>query len=115
MSRENSIQRDVELAIGAEPDLLILRNNVGQAKHINETTGDIYRMPYGLGVGSPDLVGILGPRGRWFCLELKQPGELPTAKQRACHAAWRRFGAFVATVTSVEEARAALEQARGES
>lgn len=112
--RENAIQRDVEAAIGAEPDLLLLRNNVGQAEHVNEKTARIYRLPYGLGVGSPDLVGILAPHGRWFCLELKAPGEKPRKEQRECHAVWRRFGAFVETATSVDEARAALARAREE-
>lgn len=111
---ESKIQRDIELAIGAETDLLLLRNNVGQAEHVNAETGRVYHMPYGLGVGSPDLVGILGPHGRWFCLEVKAPGEKPRPDQEQCHRAWRRFGAFVATVHSVEEARAALERAREE-
>lgn len=112
--RENAIQRDVLAAIGAEPDLLLLRNNVGEAEHVNEDSGRIYRVAYGLGVGSPDLVGILAPSGRWFCLELKQPGEKPRKGQRECHAAWRKFGAFVAVVTSVDEAKAAIQAARGE-
>ncbi len=113
--RENAVQRDIELAVGAESDLLLMRNNVGQAEHVNERTGAVYRMPYGLGVGSPDLVGILAPRGRWFCLELKRPGEGPTKDQRSCHEVWKRFGAFVAVASSVAEARAALDQARRES
>lgn len=110
--RENALQRAIEAAIGAEPDLLVLRNSVGQARHVHEDSARVFFVPYGLGVGSPDLVCILAPRGRWFCLEVKQPGEEPTDEQRKCHAVWRRFGAFVAVVTSADEARAALEEAR---
>ncbi len=109
---ENGIQRAIELAIGAEPDLIVLRNNVGVATHTNEKTGKTYRTAYGLGTGSPDLVGILAPAGRWFCLEIKAPGEVPRPEQHICHRAWRKFGAFVAAVDSVASAREALARAR---
>lgn len=111
-SLEKKIQRDIEAAFGAEPDLLLLRNSVGLARYVDESDGKEFFVPYGLGNGSPDLVGILAPAGRWVCLEVKQPGEKPDPHQRACHAVWRRFGAFVATVTSVDEVRAALGRAR---
>lgn len=110
--RELTIQSAIEAAIGAEPDLVLMRNAVGSARHVNERTGRVSFTRYGLLPGSPDLVAILAPVGRWFCLELKVPGEQPTAEQTKCHAVWRRFGAFVAVATSVEEARAALSRAR---
>ncbi len=109
---ENPIQRDIELDLGALPDLLLLRNNVGRAVFVNESDARQYSVPYGLGTGSPDLVGILGPEGRFFCLEVKAPGEVPRPEQEKCHRTWRNFGAFVATVDSVGSARAALERAR---
>lgn len=109
---ENTVQRAIELAIGTEPGLIILRNNIGVATHTNEKTGKTYRTVYGLGTGSPDLVGLLGPSGRWFCLEVKAPGEVARPEQEKCHRVWRAFGAFVATVDSVVGARAALERAR---
>lgn len=109
---ESAIQRDVELAIGSEPDVVVMRNTVGRAVHTSQATGATYTLTYGLGTGSPDLVCILAPLGRWFCLELKRPGEQPTEAQRNVHAIWRRFGAFVAVVTSAEEAKAALTRAR---
>ena len=107
------MQREVELAIGAEPDVLLLRNQVGLTRELDDDGKERF-MRYGLGKGSPDLVAILAPRGRWLALECKRPGENPTPEQRRVHALWRRFGAFVATVHSPEEARAALEQARKE-
>ena len=109
---ENDIQRRVLAAIGAEPDLILLRNNVGLAAHTNENTGKTYRTAYGLGVGSPDLVGIMKPTGRWFCLELKVPGEKPRPEQARCLATWRSFGAFCAVVDSVDGAWSALARAR---
>lgn len=132
---ENEIQREIEASLGAEPDLLLLRNSVGGARFFNETDGKEFFVPYGLGKGSPDIVGILRithrrpvknlagrtvgftdsdlpDLGVWFCLEVKPPeGELED-DQKKCHEIWRRFGAFVKTVRSVADAREALEQAR---
>lgn len=129
---ETEIQRRIQIEIGSEPDLLLLRNSVGQAKHVDEKSGTVFQFPYGLGVGSPDLVGLLRrPLRRivldgglhpvvsptvkiatWFCLEVKCPGEVAREDQEKSHAIWRRFGAFIEVVTSPKEARAALNRAR---
>jgi hypothetical protein len=111
---EKAIQREIEAAIGSEPDMLLMRNAVGQAVFTSEETGKRFVVPFGLGLGSPDLVAILrrGRVGIWFALELKRPGEEPTPEQVKCHEVWRSFGAIVETVTSVVEARAALNRAR---
>jgi hypothetical protein len=98
---EKVVQREIELALGAEPYM--------------DPDGGVFHVPYGLGTGSPDLVGILAPWGRWLCLEVKAPGEDARDEQEKCHRAWRRFGAFVETVRSVEEARTALQRARDDS
>ena len=106
---EVRIQREIELALGAEPDLLLMRNSVGRATFV-KADASVAHVPYGLGVGSPDLVVILD--GRWFALEVKaKEGEL-SAEQVKVHGIWRRFGALVFVVRSVADARAALEQAR---
>ncbi len=108
---EPEIQRRIEAAIGAEPDVLVLRNSVGTARHVSRD-GREYFVPYGLGVGSPDLVCVVAPLGRLVGLEVKCPGEEPSAEQRHCHEVWRRFGAFIAVVRSPEDARAAIEEVR---
>lgn len=133
---EKKIQTDIEAAIGAEPDLLLFKNSVGKATYTNEKDGKTYFVPYGLGEGSPDLVGLLRvdvpveghwalarrdqgryvprhvPVAIWFCLEVKPPeGELDP-EQVKCHEVWRRFGAFIETVRSADDARAALARAR---
>jgi hypothetical protein len=126
---EKEIQSQIEIAIGSEPDLLLLRNSCGHAKFVNEEDGKTWHVPYGLGNGSPDLVGLLRRQfrhrsndarqvssplvvGVWFCLEVKVPGEYATPEQEKVHKLWRRFGAFVAVVHGVAEARAALARAR---
>lgn len=114
---EKKIQADIEAAIGADPDLLLLRNAVGRAKYMNGEAHE-YHVPFGLGVGSPDLVGILRHQtrshvlGLWLCLEVKAAeGELDP-EQIECHRIWRMFGALIYTVRSVADARAALGDAR---
>lgn len=111
-AREATIQREIELALGAEPDCIVLRNNVGVARTVDDEGRERFTA-YGLGVGSPDLILILGPRGRLVGLEVKRPGEDATAEQRRVHGVWRRFGAIVSVVHSVDEARVVLERARG--
>lgn len=106
---EARIQRDILLAIGALPGVLVLRNSVGHAIHTDEK-GITRRVGYGLGVGSPDLVCIVAPHGRVLGLEIKVPGEKPTALQVECHRQWRAFGAVVVVVTSAAEALAAVKE-----
>lgn len=111
---EKQIQREIEEALGAEPDLLLLRNSVGQAQFTDEESGRAYYVPFGLGNGSPDLVGLLrvGAVATWFCLEVKPPEGSLEDEQKKCHSIWARLGAFIETVRSADEARAALERAR---
>ena len=107
---ESSLQRRIMLALGRVPGLLVLRNNVGLADHVRPD-GEPYRIPYGLGVGSPDLICFHS--GRVFGLECKRPGESATTEQRDCHAMWLRGGAVrVYVVHSEGEAWAAWERER---
>lgn len=126
---ESKIQRDILEALGCEPDLIVMRNLVARLKCTDED-GKQFRMWVGLGQGTPDIVGILRVSrstfegrdeallgslpsvGGWFALEVKRPGEKAEEHQRKAHGAWRKLGAFVAVVTSVDEARAALARAR---
>ena len=118
MNVEGKIQSDVMRALGALPDLRIFRNTVGTAATFNSTTGKTQYVTYGLGTGSPDLVGMLTvsvfghPFARWFCLEIKRPGASPRPEQVQWAKAARLFGCFATHVTSVDEALAAVERAR---
>lgn len=115
---EGEIQRRIEAAIGAEPDFLLLRNSVGQAKHIDGDTGKTWHVPYGLGVGSPDLVGALqlpingNELAVWVALEVKAPEGVVEPDQKKCHDIWRSFGILVFVVRSVDDAKNALDDAR---
>jgi hypothetical protein len=52
--------------------------------------------------GDPDLFGAID--GRHFEIEVKRPGERPTALQQARLKQWAASGARVGVATSVEEA-----------
>lgn len=107
---ETRISALIRLDIGAEPDFQLLRNNNGMA-----TYGKA-KVAYGLGTSSPDFVGqlfVMPDVSAWVCFEVKVPGEDATDEQKDCHKLWRSFGAIVFVVHSAEEARAALEYARG--
>lgn len=106
---ESEIQRDVMLALGALPGVLVYRNSVGVAEY-TDADGKRRTVRYGLDAGTPDLVLIVD--GRTVGLELKRPGESATEEQARVHRQWRAVGAFAAVVTSVEEARAAVARAR---
>jgi hypothetical protein len=102
---ESQLSHDIRLALGRESDLVLWRNHVGSA----QVRGVWQR--FGLAPGSADLVGV-GPGGRFFALEIKAP----SGREREDQTLWanlvRSKGGFVATVRSVAEARAALEEAR---
>lgn len=107
---EKTIQNEIRLDLGAEPDLTLWRNNTGHASYESES-GE-RKVRYGLARGSSDLIGILAPWGRFFVLEVKRPGKKATAEQELFLALVRRRGGFAAVVHSVEEAREALARAR---
>jgi hypothetical protein len=104
---ETRIQNAAIAELGSLPGVLLLVNTVG--KILNPWTG-IGWFVYGLGEGTPDVIGAVD--GRFLALEFKRPGEKPEPHQARLHAAWRSLGIFVAVVDSVESARAAIERCR---
>lgn len=104
---ESQIQYEIRRALGLEPDLELNVNVQGVFK---DERGNSRRV--GLGVGTPDLVGILAPSGRMFALEVKSASGRLSEEQKLCIARWRKLGAFVAVVRSADEARQALQRAR---
>lgn len=108
MNAETRLQDAIRLALGAEVDLVLWRNNCGTAEHWSGR--EVQRVRYGLAPGSADLVGILA--GRFVALEIKTPTGRATAEQEQWLDLVRRMGGFACVVRSVEEARAAIGRAR---
>ena len=109
------LRRIAELQRSDLPTLTVFRNEVGKgftgnvrALCCDRCQGilDRHRITYGLGVGSPDLVGAVD--GRAFGLELKSPTGRTRPEQIQWHDAARARGVAVAVVRTVEEAEAAI-------
>ncbi len=126
---EAEVEREVLLATAKVPGLTLLRNEVGFGhphviKHLLQaalkpwgpecvaTALSVLQrntITWGLGEGSPDLVGAAGPGRRGGGLELKRPvGGVVSPAQQRFHSAMRARGLFVAVVCSGAEAEAAV-------
>ena len=120
---ETSIVSHARAALNQLPGVNFARNNVGG---MHNASGQF--VTFGLGAGSADLIGSVtvhvcvpcAPRNpfrnvtiaRAVALEFKRPGKVNTPDQDAWAAQRRAIGWHVETVTSVEEAIAAVERAR---
>lgn len=108
---ESSVQGRIVETLSRCGNVHVMRNNVGAIKK-----GPRY-IKYGLGVGSSDIVAIVGPSGRWLCLEVKRPEKSKTDPERLeAQRKWRarmaELGAVVGEVRTVDEALDLLQQAR---
>lgn len=103
---ESKLQRQIVLAIGAMPFVIVYRNSVGLAEH-TRADGQVVRLSYGLGPGTPDLIVLV--RDRLLGLEVKD-GTAQSESQRQVQRQWDAIGATYRVVTSVEGARAAVTE-----
>lgn len=92
----------IRAAVCAVDGVRVWRNNVG----VDTMRG----IRYGLGVGSPDLVGIAW--GRFVGLEVKTPTGRVSKEQTMWLDMVRRFGGVAGVARSVEDALAIVEEAR---
>lgn len=107
MTIEAHVLRDIEIAIGALPGVLVRR---GAVMVQDLATGRRRFLP-GLGSGTPDLVCCV--RGHWCGLEVKGDGGHPEPSQLDMQRQIRMAGGLYEFVWSVEEARDVLEKASG--
>lgn len=104
---ERELQREIQIALGRDPRVVLWRNSVGLA----DINGRKQR--FGLGIGSADLVGFLtkdaGPRaGLHVELEVKTKTGRQSPEQVLRQGLLMERGAFYAVVRSVEEAIQAI-------
>jgi hypothetical protein len=106
---EGQIQDAIRLAMGAHPDVVLWRNNVGVAIEGSR------RVRYGLAPGSADLIGVVtmpNGVGRFVALEVKTDKGRARAEQLTFLDLVRRRGGFACVVRSVADAHAAIARAR---
>jgi hypothetical protein len=102
---ETIIQREILLRLSAIPGVRLFRNQVGCA-HLQDGRW----LSAGLGVGSADLVGwiTVDQRAVFLAVEVKRPGEKPTAHQKAWLGTLSRMGGIAICATSADEAAESL-------
>lgn len=101
-----ALVHSIREALGQEPDLVLWPMQPGGRP-------DASGRPLRTGPrGMADLVGILAPTGRWFCLEAKTGQAYQSAPQRVWQQLVEAHGGYYRVVRSVEDARQALTEAR---
>ena len=101
--RENEIQAKIREALNRTDRVRLVRNSVG--------FDEIHKVRYGLGNGSPDLIGALRD-GRVFAIECKRSaGGRVSLEQAAWWIAARRWGVTGGFARSVDEAMKLLDEA----
>lgn len=107
MSGETALLSAILDTLRRVPGIRVMRNAVGSAKK-----GKAY-VKFGLGTGSPDIVGFTTTGARFIGLEVKAPDGVVSAEQVQWLADLRASGGFGAVVRSVDEAVKAVERAKG--
>ena len=97
MRETNIVQR---IRLGTADIAILYRNNVGAYK---DSTGRLVR--YGLGIGSPDLVGFRKSDGVICGIEVKVPGKHASPEQQQFINIIKRHGGLAGVAHNVEEAR----------
>ena len=102
--KETPLLHSIRAFLASQPGVTIWRCNTG----VDTTRG----VRYGLGIGAADLIGIVHQTGRFLAMEVKTPIGRLSAEQKLWGAAVQRAGGFYAVVRSIEQAAAALTEAR---
>ncbi len=102
MAAESKIVRAIRDRLAFERDLVLWRNNTGVRGGVR----------FGLCPGSADLVGVLAPTGRFFALEVKDPGGKVSEEQSKWMRDVNELGGYADVVRSVDDAVEALKEAR---
>lgn len=104
---EKDTQEKIRLAVASAGGVMVMRNNVGVARHGKRM------VRYGLGTGSSDLVCVVAPYGRFLGLEIKRPKGGVVSRDQMKWMQWiRSYGGVTGVATSVEEALQLVNEAR---
>lgn len=110
---ERDRARAIRVALNRLPGVRCSQNVVGVLRGENDVKRRV-----GLGVGSPDIVGVVTlfagimPVAVAFGIEVKQPGKYATRKQRAWHLVAEGRGMRTYVARTAEEAVAQIQVLR---
>jgi hypothetical protein len=106
---EKGLMLRIRIALSTVGGVLVWRNEVGNGRRLSD--GQI--IPFGLGLGSADLIAVVAPYGRLLGVEVKRPGVGRVSdEQKRWLKVVRSYGGVTGVATSVEEALALVEEAR---
>ena len=104
---ESSVLARVLEALKACGNVHVMRNNVGAGRVRGRFQS------WGLGAGSADIVAVVGPHGRWLCVECKRSdGGVMEVTQGPWLARMRELGAVCGVATTPDEALDLVARAR---
>lgn len=102
------LKRRILLAIGALDGVRVTgRTAVGQC-----VSPEGAHVSFGLWVGCSDIIGIVGPHGRWLALEVKTGNARANPDQKRFMSMIRGWGGVAEVVRSVDDALVALRRAQ---
>lgn len=99
---ETELVKRILIEFGGSPGLKLWRHNVGAAK---DKRGALIR--FGM-AGQPDIMGVLGPHGRFVAIECKSPTGRIGPAQANWRAAFEPLGILYILARSVDDVRRAL-------
>jgi hypothetical protein len=101
MAREALVQHEILKAWGAHPAVRLWRQNTGVAK-----MGD-RSVRFGL-PGCADILGLIGPSGRFLAIEVKSPTGRQSEEQKRFERVIKQWGGVYVLARSVADVDAAL-------
>ena len=108
---ETALMKNIRCALNKTGRVRVVRNQVAKGWFSRTQGGaEAWYMTFGLGLGSPDLVGTLRG-GRCFCVEVKSSTGRVEEDQTRWHKSARAWGIFVCVARSEKEALDALARA----
>src|SRR5687768_7293599 len=113
MAEEQKVQAAIRASCGAEPSVVLYRNQVGNAMY--NINGRTWRVPYGLCQGSSDLIGwkslVITPDmvgttlAQFVAIEVKGAKGRVKPEQKLFLALVERSGGLAGVARSEEDAR----------
>ena len=105
MSREAVIQQEIRLALGMRDDIFMFRINVGKFRPLDGGPRVIQSAPD----GTPDLMGVMGPSGKAFGIEVKAAKGKQREAQKRWQEAWEKRGGIYILARSLEDVYRGLD------
>jgi len=106
MKSEANIKAEILLWLSEQSNIIAWNNPTGLAKSMDGK----YHIRFGL-VGSPDILGVIGPPGRFLGIETKTLRGKQRESQKRFQKAFEAQGGLYMVARSVDDVREGLDEA----